>query len=234
MQGHSLDAAPRGRQARLVLLAQGRLARRAAGGVAEAVSRPVTRPTSTPNGSRCCGRCCSPSPTRYWARQPNPTTCCRTATCAGRRSTCRRVHDTKAYLARLVTRQALNALRAGARRREEYVGPWLPEPLLLDGAGCLGRRRARRIGVDGDAGGAGDARSRRTRGVRAARGVRLRLRRNRLGGRQIGAGGASGRAPCPRARAGPAQAVRARRPEAVDARSPRSSWRPRPPATWRG
>jgi RNA polymerase sigma-70 factor, ECF subfamily len=42
------------------------------------------------------------------------------------------VHDTKAYLARLVTRQALNALRAGARRREDYVGPWLPEPLLLD------------------------------------------------------------------------------------------------------
>jgi RNA polymerase sigma-70 factor (ECF subfamily) len=42
------------------------------------------------------------------------------------------VHDTKSYLARLVTRQALNTLRAGARRREEYVGPWLPEPLLLD------------------------------------------------------------------------------------------------------
>jgi RNA polymerase sigma-70 factor, ECF subfamily len=42
------------------------------------------------------------------------------------------VHDTKAYLARLVTRQALNALRAGARRREDYVGPWLPEPLLLE------------------------------------------------------------------------------------------------------
>ena len=42
------------------------------------------------------------------------------------------VCDTKSYLARLVTRQALNALRADARRREEYVGPWLPEPLLLD------------------------------------------------------------------------------------------------------
>ena len=42
------------------------------------------------------------------------------------------VHDTKSYLARLVTRQALNALRAGARRREDYVGPWLPEPLLLE------------------------------------------------------------------------------------------------------
>jgi RNA polymerase sigma-70 factor (ECF subfamily) len=45
-----------------------------------------------------------------------------------------KVHDTKSYLARLVTRQALNALRAGARRREDYIGPWLPEPLLLDDA----------------------------------------------------------------------------------------------------
>jgi RNA polymerase sigma-70 factor (ECF subfamily) len=42
------------------------------------------------------------------------------------------VRDTKSYLAQLVTRQALNTLRAGARRREDYVGPWLPEPLLLD------------------------------------------------------------------------------------------------------
>nr|WP_055503295.1 RNA polymerase sigma factor SigJ [Nonomuraea pusilla] len=42
------------------------------------------------------------------------------------------VRDTKSYLAQLVTRQALNALRAGARRREDYVGSWLPEPLLLD------------------------------------------------------------------------------------------------------
>ncbi|MCV7172084.1 RNA polymerase sigma-70 factor [Mycobacterium manitobense] len=42
------------------------------------------------------------------------------------------VRDTKAYLAQLVTRQALKALRSGARRREDYVGPWLPEPLLLD------------------------------------------------------------------------------------------------------
>ncbi len=42
------------------------------------------------------------------------------------------VRDTKSYLARLVTRQALNAVRSSARRREDYVGPWLPEPLLLD------------------------------------------------------------------------------------------------------
>ena len=42
------------------------------------------------------------------------------------------VRDTKSYLAQVVTRQALNVLRANARRREDYVGPWLPEPLLLD------------------------------------------------------------------------------------------------------
>jgi RNA polymerase sigma-70 factor (ECF subfamily) len=42
------------------------------------------------------------------------------------------VQDTKAYLAQLVTRQSLNALRAQSRRREDYVGPWLPEPLLLE------------------------------------------------------------------------------------------------------
>lgn len=40
----------------------------------------------------------------------------------------------RAYLAQLVTRQALNALRTAARRREEYVGPWLPEPLQTDAA----------------------------------------------------------------------------------------------------
>jgi len=40
------------------------------------------------------------------------------------------VHDPRAYLVRVVTRQALNALRTASRRREEYVGEWLPEPLL--------------------------------------------------------------------------------------------------------
>jgi RNA polymerase sigma-70 factor (TIGR02957 family) len=40
------------------------------------------------------------------------------------------VHDPRAYLVRVVTRQALNQLRTVSRRREEYVGEWLPEPLL--------------------------------------------------------------------------------------------------------
>jgi len=40
------------------------------------------------------------------------------------------VHDPRAYLVRITTRLALNQLRSHSRRREDYVGPWLPEPLL--------------------------------------------------------------------------------------------------------
>ena len=40
------------------------------------------------------------------------------------------VRDPRAYLFRIVTRQALNRLRTLSRRREEYLGEWLPEPLL--------------------------------------------------------------------------------------------------------
>ena len=40
------------------------------------------------------------------------------------------VRDPRAYLVRIVTRQALNRLRSLARRREDYVGEWLPEPLV--------------------------------------------------------------------------------------------------------
>ena len=40
------------------------------------------------------------------------------------------VRDQRAYLVRIATRQALDRLRALGRRRESYVGPWLPEPLL--------------------------------------------------------------------------------------------------------
>ncbi|WP_410657646.1 RNA polymerase sigma-70 factor [Amycolatopsis sp. lyj-112] len=40
------------------------------------------------------------------------------------------IRDPRAYLVRIVTRQALNRLRTLTRRREDYVGEWLPEPLL--------------------------------------------------------------------------------------------------------
>ena len=40
------------------------------------------------------------------------------------------VRDQRAYLVRITTRQALLRLRTLGRRKESYVGTWLPEPLL--------------------------------------------------------------------------------------------------------
>ncbi|MCT9092242.1 RNA polymerase sigma-70 factor [Streptomyces sp. ASQP_92] len=40
------------------------------------------------------------------------------------------VRDRRAYLVRITTRQALARLRTLGRRKESYVGTWLPEPLL--------------------------------------------------------------------------------------------------------
>jgi len=50
-----------------------------------------------------------------------------------------RVADPAAFLARIVTNLCLTALTSARARREVYVGPWLPEPVLTgDGAGDLG------------------------------------------------------------------------------------------------
>jgi RNA polymerase sigma-70 factor (ECF subfamily) len=38
----------------------------------------------------------------------------------------------RAYLARIVANTALNRLRSARARREAYIGPWLPEPLLTE------------------------------------------------------------------------------------------------------
>ena len=40
------------------------------------------------------------------------------------------VRDQRAYLLQITTRQSLTRLRTLGRRRESYVGSWLPEPLL--------------------------------------------------------------------------------------------------------
>ena len=44
------------------------------------------------------------------------------------------VDDPKAYLVRIVSRLALDRLGAAHTRRETYVGPWLPDPLVTDSA----------------------------------------------------------------------------------------------------
>ena len=45
------------------------------------------------------------------------------------------VRTPEAFLVRVTTRLALDALGSARARRETYVGPWLPEPLLTDAAG---------------------------------------------------------------------------------------------------
>ena len=47
-----------------------------------------------------------------------------------RASTAQGVHNTEAWLTTVVTRLCLDVLGSARVRREEYVGPWLPEPLV--------------------------------------------------------------------------------------------------------
>lgn len=47
-----------------------------------------------------------------------------------------RVSDPKAYLTRIVSNLALERLRSTRHKRETYVGPWLPEPILTGGDGA--------------------------------------------------------------------------------------------------
>src|SRR5437667_2312868 len=42
------------------------------------------------------------------------------------------IESPKAYLSTIVTRLSIDLLRSARVRRETYVGPWLPEPLLTD------------------------------------------------------------------------------------------------------
>jgi RNA polymerase sigma-70 factor (ECF subfamily) len=44
------------------------------------------------------------------------------------------VESSKAFLTTVVTRLAIDHLRSARKRREAYVGPWLPEPLVRDAA----------------------------------------------------------------------------------------------------
>jgi len=56
------------------------------------------------------------------------------------------VADPKAYLVRIVSRLALDRLSSARARRETYVGPWLPEPLLTEPAATPDPAEAVEIG----------------------------------------------------------------------------------------
>src|SRR2546421_2603000 len=42
------------------------------------------------------------------------------------------IHSLKAYLTTILTRLSMDQLDLAHRKRELYVGPWLPEPILTD------------------------------------------------------------------------------------------------------
>ncbi|MDQ0112078.1 RNA polymerase sigma factor SigJ [Paenibacillus harenae] len=43
------------------------------------------------------------------------------------------IHNERAFLYKIVTNRCLDLLRSSAHKREQYVGPWLPEPLIDSG-----------------------------------------------------------------------------------------------------
>jgi RNA polymerase sigma-70 factor (ECF subfamily) len=57
------------------------------------------------------------------------------------------VDDARAYLFRLVTNTAVDHLRRLRARRESYVGPWLPEPLVGDAAAEVEARASASVGL---------------------------------------------------------------------------------------
>jgi RNA polymerase sigma-70 factor (ECF subfamily) len=52
------------------------------------------------------------------------------------------VRNPKAYLTTIVTRLCIDTLTSARARREQYVGPWLPEPLVVDDDPAVGAEMA--------------------------------------------------------------------------------------------
>jgi RNA polymerase sigma-70 factor, ECF subfamily len=48
------------------------------------------------------------------------------------------IRSTKSYLSTIVTRLCLDHLKSARAQREQYIGPWLPEPLLTDDTDMAG------------------------------------------------------------------------------------------------
>lgn len=49
-------------------------------------------------------------------------------------TTAKTVKSAKTYLSTIVTRLCIDHLRSARVRREQYIGPWLPEPILTQQA----------------------------------------------------------------------------------------------------
>ena len=92
------------------------------------------------------------------------------------------IRDLRAWLTTVISRLAIDALTSARARRERYVGPWLPEPLVESARGELGSgapHRPRRGREHGDAHRARVAVARGAQRIPAARRVRLLVRGGR-------------------------------------------------------
>ena len=80
------------------------------------------------------------------------------------------IEDARGWLVVVVSRLCLDQLRSARVRREAYVGPWLPEPVVSGPDAVAGRARdARRHGAHCAAARARAADTRRARVVHPAR-----------------------------------------------------------------
>ncbi|WP_069162221.1 RNA polymerase sigma factor SigJ [Nocardia altamirensis] len=57
------------------------------------------------------------------------------------------VENARAYVFRLVANESIDHLRRARARREDYVGPWLPEPLVGDLAEAVALRESASVGL---------------------------------------------------------------------------------------
>lgn len=61
-----------------------------------------------------------------------------------RAATAEEIRTPRAFLTTVVTRLCLDRLKAARASREQYIGPWLPEPLLQQPAGGAGEEQVER------------------------------------------------------------------------------------------
>ena len=74
-------------------------------------------------------RCCSPWPTACWAARWRRKTSCRRRICAIATPPAS-IRTLKSFLTTIVHHLCIDHLRSAQAQRENYVGPWLPEPIL--------------------------------------------------------------------------------------------------------
>ena len=136
LQGHGVGHPPRGRKPGLNVLAQGRQSVPSSRCQRRRWSRTrdhrAGTSTSMPSGSPICGRCCSRSSTKSSARQPESDDVLQDSYLRWAEVDLATVRDTQVVSGATGDPSGAQRAARGRRRREDYIGPWLPEPLLLD------------------------------------------------------------------------------------------------------